>query len=165
MESILFYILAATAVIAALATITRRRAFISAVWLVVSLVSIAGIFALLAAPFLAVIQILIAAGAVMVLFIFVIMLVSPASDDARPRIINFGKILGMIAAAYLAIVLILATVRPPFTRAPLSGDAYEAPLTLGRMVFGRYIVPFELAGILLLVAAVAAVVLAKKEKC
>lgn len=161
METILFYILAAVIVISAIAVITRALALMSAVWLVVCLISVAGIFALLAAPFLAVLQILISAGAVMVLFIFVVMLVD--IGEVRPRLINFGKILGAVAAAYLGFVLVMTIARPPYTEPPLSGDTYESATTMAELLLGRYAVPFELAGVLLLVAVVAAVVVAKKS--
>lgn len=163
-ESILFYILAAATIIAALAAITRVNAVMSAVWLVVCLMAAAGIFALLNAPFLAVFQVLIAAGAVMVLFLFVLMLVDEGPEGARARVINFGKVLGALSAAYLGIVLLIAALKSPSQMKPVSGEAFESPLTLGQILFSKYALPFELAGVLLLVAAVAAVVLAKKER-
>lgn len=163
-ETILFYILAAVSVACALAAITRAGAVISAIWLVACLSSVAGVFALLDAPFLAVLQILIAAGAVMVLFLFVVMLVDESSKAARRRVITFGKILGALSALYLGIVFLISVFKSSPQMKPVSGENFESPVILGQMLFGKYALPFELAGVLLLVAAVAAVVLAKKER-
>ncbi|MFH0799560.1 MAG: NADH-quinone oxidoreductase subunit J [Pseudomonadota bacterium] len=163
METVLFYILASAAMVAAVAVITRGSPLMSAVWLVICLMCVAGIFALLNSPFLAVLQVLISAGAVMVIFIFVVMLVDLGEEAHRARAINFAKALGAIAAGYLGFILILSIARPPYVSPPASGEAFEAPLTLAGLLLGSYAVPFELAGVLLLVAAVAAVVLAKKK--
>jgi len=78
-------------------------------------------------------------------------------------VISFGRVLGAIAAGYLALILCLAIWKPPFQAAPASGVSYEAPLTLSNLLVSRYAVPFELSGVMLLVATVAAVVLAKKR--
>lgn len=164
METILFYTMAGLAVLSALATITRRGTLMSALWLVACLVAVAGIFALLNAPFLAALQLLISAGAVMVLFLFVVMLVDLGREGRRERMISFGRILGAMASGYLALILALAIWKPPFLTAPASGPAYETPLTLAQILFSRYAAPFELAGVMLLVAAVAAIVLAKKPE-
>ena len=164
METVLFTILAGFAVVAALATITRRSTLMSALWLVGCLVAVAGIFALLAAPLLAALQVLIAAGAVMVLFLFVVMLVDLGKEGGRARAISFGRILGAMASGYLALILALAIWKPPFLTAPASGPAYESPLTLAQILFSRYAAPFELVGAMMLVAVVAAIVLAKKPE-
>lgn len=164
MESILFYILAAAAIFSAAAAITRRSPLMSAIWLIACLLAVAGIFALLAAPFIAALQVLIAAGAVMVLVLFVIMLVDVSRERLRARMISFGRILGAVASAYLALILALAILKPPFLGAPESGASYESPVTIAGLMLGRFAVPFELAGVMLLVAVVAAVVLARKQK-
>lgn len=164
MESIIFYFLAACAVISAIAAITRISPLMSAVWLLASLLSSAGLYALLSAPLVAAIQIIIVAGAVMVLIVFVVMLTDLGPDGLRPRTIKFSKVLGAAAAAYLAIVMILAVAIPPFVQPPASGDYYESPMTLGSIIFSRYAATFELAGVMLLAAAIAVVVIGKKEQ-
>lgn len=163
MNGIIFYLIAVMVVFSAAAVITRANPLMSAVWLIVCLIFVAVIFALLQAPFLAVLQVLISAGAVMVLFIFVIMLVDLEAGRLRARWINFAKVLGFAAAAYLAAVFAIAIMRPPFQEAPLSGDFYESPLSLSNLLLSRYVVSFELAGILLLAATVGAIVIAKKR--
>lgn len=162
-ETILFYTLAVAAIACALLAITRAGAVMSAMWLVACLSSVAGVFALLDSPFLAVLQILIAAGAVMVLILFVVMLVDETSMPARKRIIVFGKIVGALSAFYLGVVFLLSVFRSSQQTKPASGEAFESVHTLGQLLFGKYALPFELVGALLLTAAVAAVVLAKRE--
>ncbi|MFA5812052.1 MAG: NADH-quinone oxidoreductase subunit J [bacterium] len=161
LEAILFYFLAACAVAAAIAAITRINPLMSAIWLVAALLALAGLYATLSAPLVAAIQVIIAAGAVMVLILFVIMLTNLGPGGRRPHAIRFGKILGAMAAAYLAIVMILAVAIPPFVSPPESGGYYESPLTLGGFILGRYAAAFELAGVMLLVAAVAVVSIGK----
>jgi NADH-quinone oxidoreductase subunit J len=163
LETILFYSLAVVAVISALLVITRRNPIASALMLVVCFLATAGIFAMLGSVFLAVIQVLIYAGAIMVLFIFVIMLIHTEPGMLKKRMITFGKILGAAAAVYLAIVLSLAVWRPPFVEAPTAGETFLAPATMGRELLTQYIFPFEILSVILLIAIVGAVVLAKKK--
>ena len=163
METAIFYILAASAIFSAILAITRRSPLMSALMLALALLSVSGIFALLAAPLVAALQILISAGAVMVLFIFVIMLVDLGEESSRRRVVSFARILGAAAAGYLALILALAIWKPPFLEAPAGGPSYEAPLTLAQYLTGRYAMPFELSGVMLLAAAIAAVMLSKSE--
>lgn len=163
MEIILFYSLASVTVVAALLMITRVNPLISALMLVVCFLATAGIFAMLGAAFLAVLQVLLYAGAIMVLFIFVIMLVNMDEGEFKTRVISFGKILGAAAAVYLAIVLGIAVWRPPFVGQPQVGDAFVSPATLGKQLLTQYVLPFEILSVLLLVAMVGAIVMAKKK--
>lgn len=160
---ILFYSLAFVAVAAALLVITRVNPLMSALMLIVCFLATAGIFALLGSVFLAVIQILLYAGAIMVLFIFVIMLVHTEASELKTRVMTFGKILGAAAAVYLAIVLGIAAWRPPFTAAPGVGESFTSPVTLGRQLITQFVLPFEILSVLLLIAIVGAIVLAKKK--
>jgi NADH-quinone oxidoreductase subunit J len=161
---ILFYILGAAAFLSAAAAVTRPSPLSSALWLILSFLNIAGLFAMLTAPLIAALQVLIAAGAVMVLMLFVIMLVDIGSEISRPRLVRFGKILGAAGAAYLAIVITIAVAAPPFVEAPAVGDYYRSTATLGLGVLKRYAVAFEITGALLLAATVAAISLAKREE-
>lgn len=160
---ILFYVLAAWSAASAALAITRPSPLASALWLIVCFLGLAGLFALLAAPLIAALQVLISAGAVMVLMLFVIMLVDVRSEVMRPRLLRFGKILAGASAAYLAIVITIAAATPPFVEAPATGEYYTSTATLGLMVLKKYAVAFEIAGVLLLAACVAAVSLAKRE--
>ena len=161
MEAVLFYIMALIALVAAVAVISRANPFMSAIWLAVCFLSLAVLFALLAAPLIAVVHVLLSTGSVVVLFLFVIMLTE--HGERKRRIMSFGKILGAAAASYLAMVLIVAIVRAPHIKMPISGEAFEAPANVGYVLLGRYLVAFELIGVLILAAAVAAVTLAKKR--
>lgn len=154
--SVLFFMLAGIAVVAAAMMITRRQPRASAICLIVCLLDVAGLFALLGAPLMAALQVLVVVGAVMVLPLIAIMLVDAAGDRSRQRIIGFAQFLGMAAAGYLVCILVLAIWRPPFVESPWSGENFEASTTLAAALLGRYAVPFELAGVMLLAAAVAA---------
>ncbi|MBT3181191.1 MAG: NADH-quinone oxidoreductase subunit J [Deltaproteobacteria bacterium] len=162
MYQILFYILAVLAVSGAFGMITRKNPIVSVAFLTISMVSIAGLFALLSAPFLAVLQLMISAGAVIVLFVFVIMIVDYRREESRRRVIQFGRVLGSAAVIYLVIVLALSILKPPFIAAPLTGEAFEMPETLGRLLISEFMIPFELTGVLLLSAAVAVILMVKR---
>lgn len=163
MEAVIFYMLAGVALFTALAAITRRSPIGSAFMLIACLLAVAGLFGMLGAPFVAALQVLIAAGAVMVLFIFVLMLVDLGSESKRKRVMSFARVVGAVASGYLTLILALSIWRPPFMEAPESGASYEATSTLAALMTGRYAVPFELTGAMLLVAAVGAIALAKKD--
>jgi len=164
MTDILFYIFAAWALFAAVVAISRARPLISALWLMICFLALAGLFALLEAPLIAAMQVIISAGAVMVLVLFVVMLIDPTTEGIQPRAIRFGKILGAAAAVYLAIVMSIAVAAPPFAKAPEVGNYYQSTLTMGKFVLKRYAISFELAGVLLLAAAVAAIIMGKKDQ-
>jgi len=163
MNAILFYTFASIAVISALMVITRRNPLMSALMLVSCFLATAIIFALLDATFLAVLQILIYAGAIMVLFIFVIMLVHTDNKFLKIRTITFSKTLGTMAVIYMVIVLCIAVWVPPFVKAPDSGISFTATQSIGRSLVTTYAIPFELLSVLLLVAIIGAILLSKKE--
>lgn len=163
MEAILFYILAVTALVSALFAITRISPLACALWLVVAFLAVGGIFGLLAAPVVALFQILLAAGAIMVLFIFVVMLIDLDSQSFRGREIKFAKVIGAFAAAYLAAMVVLVLFRSHIIKAPAVVDEYLAPSTLGSLLVIDFAIPFELISVLLLIAIVSAVVMGKKQ--
>lgn len=163
MYQILFYILGTVAVVSALSMVVQSNSMMSAISLVIFMLSISGLFALLSAPFLAVVWVMAMAGAVMVLMAFVINMVDSPRDGRRKRVIRFGRVIGAIFASYMAIVFAIAILRPPFLRAPLTGEAFESASTLGRVLFSKYVATFELSAVLLLAAAVAAAVLLKRK--
>ena len=161
MEAVLFYIFAVAALISAAAAVTRVDPLMSALWLIGFFVPAAALMALLGAPVLASLVVMVSAGVAMVMAIFVIMLIDPRARQ-RQRLVRFGKILGVAASGYLAIVMAIAVAAPPFVTAPSSGEYFESPATLGRVVISRYALPFELVGIMLLAAAVAAVIIGRR---
>lgn len=161
---LLFYLLAGFAVLCGFLVIANpfsRSPVTSAMFLVLTIVSLAGLFILLQAFFLAAIQILVYAGAVMVLFLFVVMLLD-LKEEERRRVNRTALAMGLIAVGTLAVVLLLAVAatnhgaQPP---AVLEASAVE----LGRLLFTSYLLPFELLSVLLLVAMVGVILLSKKE--
>jgi NADH-quinone oxidoreductase subunit J len=162
MAAILFFVLGSTAIGAAIAAITRPHPLTGALWLMACLLAVAGLYALAGAPLVAALAALIAAGAIVVLIVFAVMLCERSAEGSGPRQIRFPKAIGAAAAAYLAILMAIAVARPPFAEAPASGDFFEAPRTLGALLLDRYAIPFELTGLLLLAATVAAIAVAKR---
>jgi NADH-quinone oxidoreductase subunit J len=170
LDSVIFYFFAGVAVLSAALMVTRRNAVHSAVLLVTALLATAGIFLQLRAEFLFIAQIILYVGGIMVLFIFVIMLVR--LDVALHQIrFRFQKWVAMAVALALGgeITAVLLFAR----RLPGQGLLIQAPASadklppnseeLARSLFSSYLLPFEIASVLLLVAMVGAVVMAKKR--
>jgi NADH-quinone oxidoreductase subunit J len=156
-----FYGLAATAVAAALTMITQRNPIGSAFAFIVVLCSLSGIYGLLGSPFIAALQIVVYAGAIMVLFLFVIMLLNVKREDHPP---GQGRMLGMVAGGLTA--LLTAEIASVLLGARLSAvPQYEAStLLVARELFApHFLYAFEATSVLILSALVGAIVLAKKE--
>jgi len=168
MENILFYIFSAVAVGAALMTVLNRNPIGAAVSLIITMVALAGIFAILDAHFIAIIQILVYAGAIMVLFLFVIMLLNLREGYAADwisRNFNFPLSLAGILLALLAVKKLVATVggdATPLAKVAVADD-YGSTNLVGKILYTEYLLPFEAASILLLAAIVGAVILAKAK--
>jgi len=162
---IFFYALSFTAIAFAIAVITRRNAVHAALSLIGTLVSLGGLYLMLYAPFIAAVQIVVYAGGIMVLYLFVIMLVNL---DQNIREIQFNKqwLVGIMAALSLG-GLLFYVIRQGKAIFPLNQTAVlpEGVNTqmVGVMLYGPYMLPFEIASLLLLVAIVGAVVMAKKR--
>ena len=161
--AIFFYIAAIVAVAAALSVVLEHRPVYSALSLIVVLCALAVIYLLLGAEFMAVIQVIVYAGAIMVLFVLVIMLLNAGREAAIDRS-RLARWLGPpLLAAFVAEVLVVVWRGFPASStapaAPINGGA--API--GALLFRDYVLPFEVTSILVLVAVLGAVVLAKKE--
>ena len=166
METALFYLFAGVSLIAAISVITQKRVFYSALSLIVCLCALAGIYMLLQAQFIAAVQIIVYAGAIMVLFLFVIMLLDPFSNavlrDKRRYLTYLSVLLG---AAVIALIF------PPLRAYDLARTPRSAPTVgtfgsvkdVGESLFNQYLLPFEVTSILILVAIIGAVVLAKRQ--
>ena len=164
MESVVFWLLSAIAVAAALSTVIRKNPIGSALSLVVCLVAIAGLFATLSAHFLFVIQLLVYAGAVMVLVIYVIMILNLQDREMRALGISKPRFVLALAAAIPVVIVLLRVAgggggKPA---APPPGDLGSIQ-SLAEGLFTRYLVPFEVLSVLLLAAMVGAVVLAMRK--
>jgi NADH-quinone oxidoreductase subunit J len=164
MSPLLFYFLAALAVVCGLVTITRRHPLSAALSMVLCFVALAGIYGMLAARLMAVLQILVYAGAIMVLVIFVIMLLNVRWQD-----IDMGEPIGGNVAGALAICLPLfalvvwAIKRMPNHPLPAVGPEFGGIQEVGLALYTRFAFPFEAVSLLLLAALIGVVVLAKRR--
>jgi len=160
----LFYLFAAMAVLSALLVVANpfsRNPVTSAMFLVLTMASLAGLFVLLHAYFLAAAQILVYAGAVMVLFLFVIMLLD-LKEEERRKVRFTGIIAGLVAVATILAIFIASLRHSSLTRATTSTLEGQTP-DLGHLLFESYLLPLEIVGVLLLVAMVGVVLLSKKD--
>lgn len=164
LADILFYVFAAITLLCAALVIANpfsRNPVTSAMFLVLTIISMAGLFVLLHAFFLAAVQILVYAGAVIVLFLFVIMLLDLKAEERR-RIKFFGIAAGLVSVgSILAIFLnhLHATVFATASGMTQDGDT----AALGHLLFKNYVLPFEVVSVLLLVAMIGVILLSKKN--
>jgi NADH-quinone oxidoreductase subunit J len=173
MADILFFVFSTVAICAALGVVLSRSPVSSLVFMVASLVSVAGLYVLMEAHFLAAIQVMVYAGAIMVLFLFVIMLLNLGHEYQRDMKGVFGTLLGMVVTGGIGGLLVRqfrGAESAPIYEFFGGGDAIDAALAeygavgaIARPLFMDYVVAFELVGILLLVAIVGAIVLAKRK--
>jgi NADH-quinone oxidoreductase subunit J len=164
-EQVLFGAFAVLTLLSAALVIFAKSPISSAMALVSTFFFLAGIYVLLWAHTVAALQILVYAGAIMVLFLFVIMLLNLGEDAAGPRL-TFGRILGGGAAIGLFVVLALAIAREPNRVATLDvaqQQSFGTLKTIGEAIFTTWLLPFEAVSLLLLVAMVGAVVVAKSR--
>jgi NADH-quinone oxidoreductase subunit J len=161
LELVTFSVTTAVAVIAALFVVFHRNPVVNAVALVVNLACIAVFFLLLKAPFLAAIQVIVYAGAIMVLFLFVVMLLDLRAELRRIREGRFQWTLAFLGGAGLLALLVLALRRSKqtFGLSLDQADGFGSPEQVARSLFTDHMIPFELASILLLVAMVGALML------
>ena len=167
-DTILFYSFAAMVLGGGVLTITRRSAVHSAIALVVSLLGVAGLYLLQQAEFLFAVQIVLYVGGIMVLFLFVIMLVN-LDQAAKQRQFNRQWLVALLAALVVGVQIgyFLYRGRAAFriaeVGATVPGPAVGNTEALADTLFSQYLLPFELASVLLLVAVVGSVIMAKKR--
>jgi NADH-quinone oxidoreductase subunit J len=143
--------------------VLQRTPVYSALSLIVVLCSLAVVYLLLGAEFMAVIQVIVYAGAIMVLFVFVIMLLNAGHEKPSHRS-RLAKWLGApLIGAFLVEMLIVIWDQFPPTSAASPAPLDGSPVAIGHLLFRSYVLPFEVTSILILVAVLGAVVLAKKE--
>jgi len=150
-----------------LLVVTRRNPVHSVLLMLVLFVHMAGLYLLLNAEFLAAIQIIVYAGAIMVLFLFVVMLLNLRSEETVAKYQQQWPISAAIAvvlAVFLVMIVGKITVLPPLGKYSIEAMQSEGSLmTIGKVLYTEYLLPFEIASIILLVAIIGAVVLAKKR--
>ncbi len=168
-ELIAFFILAAVAIGAALGMLFSRNAVHSALFLVLNFAVMAVFFLLLNAPFIAMVQVTVYAGAIMVLFLFVIMLLGAEMLRTHSTVLTWqpaaAGVLALIFLGTLAYLFVSQGVGT--TPAVLTGEAaqnFGAPQTIGLALYQRYLLPFELTSFLLLAAMIGAVVLTREKE-
>ncbi len=168
--TIIFYLLAAVAVLTAAGVVFARNPVHSAFALVISFLNVAGIYVLLGAEFLAAVQVIVYTGAILVLFLFVIMLVRP--EDLRelntaPRVQTaLAWLLGLALFAELGLVIatgVLTGARGPYPPEEVAAAGGNTQL-IGRILYSEFLLPFEVASLVLLVAVVAAVILGLPDR-
>lgn len=159
---VIFFVLAAIAVLGAISLIVQRHPIHSALSLIVVMVALAGLYLLMGAEFVAAVQIIVYGGAIMVLFIFVIMLLNAGEEERT----NFSKLAlyGGIPLAVAVTGLIAAAIVSASKVLPPPGPAtLTSTRTLSNLLFKEFVYPFELTSFLILVAILGAIVLAQRE--
>ena len=159
---LLFWILSVVAVFSALMVVISKNPVYSVLWLIITFFSISGHYILLNAQFLAIVNIIVYAGAIMVLFLFVIMLMN-LSRDTEPQKSKWLKLAGAVAGGSLLLVLVAALRNTEKNMAEVGTGDIGLIKNLGRVLFNDYVVPFEISSILFLSAMVGVVVIGKRE--
>ncbi len=162
-----FYLFGAVAVLASLLVIVQHNPLHGVLWLIASFGALSGLYVLLDAPFVAVIQIIVYAGAIMVLFLFVVMLLNAPREDTEEARLRGLVAPGVTKAGAVFALALVAELGWALTRSPTSGAFPSGPVTsvgaIGRLLFTEYSFAFEVTSVLILVAMVGAVVLARRD--
>jgi NADH-quinone oxidoreductase subunit J len=160
---VIFVIVSLLAIVSSLLMITRRNTIHSALFMILAFVASALLYLLLGCQFLAMIQVIVYAGAVMMLVIFVIMMIDLSKEEKIKMKVTRTKIAGVIVSVLFMLMLILVmgfnSIKGKMGNVAAIGDAK----TIGSLLFTKFLLPFEVASILLLAAMVGAVMLSKKK--
>jgi NADH-quinone oxidoreductase subunit J len=164
-DTFIFYFFAAILVFAALRVVTTRNPVQAALWLVLSFFTAAAIWLLLQAEFLAIALVLVYVGAVMVLFLFVVMMLDVNFDSLRQQFRSYvpiGALVGALVLLEMTLVIVGSAIGPGTAEpaAPVGSNT----AALGRLIYVDYVYPFEIAAVVLLVAIVAAIALTHRER-
>lgn len=165
MIPVLFIIFAGLAIAAAIMMVTHKNPVYSAIFLIITFFALAGLYFLLGAQFLSVVQVIVYAGAIMVLFLFVIMLLNLEEEVRLPVGRRFQTGFGMLFAAIMAVqfLFVLLAGTRVFGRLTASAEMPGSVENLGRALFNSYLYPFEIASVLLLTAIIGAIILGSKK--
>jgi NADH-quinone oxidoreductase subunit J len=167
-EQILFFVAGFGAIAGALGVVMLRNPFYSVLSLVGHLVALAVLFLLLDAAFVAAAQVVVYAGAVMVLYVFVVAYVGGSDEPLRPDASGLVGAFGPVFAAAIFVEITIAVVGSSLdgldSRGPDVDAGFGSPAEIGELLLTKFLIPFETASFLLLVAAVGAVVLARKRR-
>lgn len=165
MITIIFYILAAITLSTGLLTVLSKNPIHSAVYMIICFFSISGHFLMLNALFLAVINIVVYAGAIMILLLFTLMLMN-LSEQHEPKKKIVSRVAAAISACLMGLVILATLLKsvPVIESYKAEGMDYQSVNVIGDVLLNEYLVPFEFAAILLLAAMIGAVLVSKKEK-
>ncbi len=164
LQEVLFYFLSGIAILSAVAMVLHKNPIYSVLLLILTLFSLAGLYVLLEAPFIAAVHIIVYAGAIVVLFLFVIMLLDLKKDLEPIRWRRWSRVFAAAAAVAFLIeagLVILSMREQAFLDE--AGEFTGSVEQVGMLLFTKYLLPFEIASILLLVAIIGAVVLARRK--
>jgi NADH-quinone oxidoreductase subunit J len=162
-----FYAFAAILIFAALRVVTTRNPVQAALWLVLSFFSAAGVWLLLEAEFLAIVLVLVYVGAVMVLFLFVVMMLDVNFDKMRERFRSYIPVaatVGILVLVEILLVLLGGYLGGRSAPPPAAAAGYSNTKTLGLQIYTEYAYPFEIAAMILLVAIIAAIALTHRRR-
>src|SRR5215204_2440177 len=164
MLALLFILFAGLAIGCGLAVVSQRNPLYSAIWLIGVFISLACLYVMLAAPFIAAVQVIVYAGAIMVLVVFVIMLLNVEEEEReRPRLRFLVPVAVALSAVLIAeVAFILVSVQEFRVNASATASDVGVTQSIGAALFTRYLLPFEITSILLLMAIVGAMTLARR---
>ncbi|MFA7444928.1 MAG: NADH-quinone oxidoreductase subunit J [Flavobacteriaceae bacterium] len=164
MLTTLFYILSAITLASAFMTVLSRNPIHSAIYLVVCFFSIAGHYAMFNAQFLAMVHLIVYSGAIMILMLFTIMMMNFNEHKIRKKkLVVVAAVIALCLVAYVLLATFLKA-QPMIEQYVVTGEDYQSIKVLGKVLLEDYVVPFEMAAVLLLTAMIGAVLLSKKDK-
>ena len=166
-QAVVFWAFSVLLILASLLVVTTRNPVHAALWLVLSFFSAAGIWLLLQAEFLAIVLVLVYVGAVMVLFLFVVMMLDVNFDKLRERFKSYIPVaatIGILVLVEMLLVLIGGYLGGSTAPPPAAGAGYSNTKALGLQIYTDYAYPFEIAAMILLVAIIAAIALTHRRR-
>jgi len=163
-QAIFFYVFAASAVVMALAVISARNPVYSAMALIGCLLSVASIFALQSAHLMALLQVMVYAGAIMVLILFVLMLLNLSPQELGERRVTVRRVTGAYLIGAIVTLLVVRLTKHHWASPSALDPNFGTIEEVGMVLYTKYLLPFEMVSLLLLAAIIGAVVLTRKEK-
>ena len=164
MVSAIFYYMATASVVSALLAVTRRNPVHSMLFVLALFLHVAGIFLLLGAEFLAAVQVIVYAGAILIFYLFVVMLLDLPDEQARPRFGRHWPFAAAVGASFVGLAWLArveSDIAPALT--PSGGSSQGNIAAIGFALFGPFTLPFEIASLVLLAAIIGAVVLGRRK--